>query len=498
MTIPYAEAFCHPIKGYTTVEKLRLSPTYFARLILGLTMRRAALNKSKNRPLDLPPPVVNPTSPIADRSVNVVEALRWDEPFQTDHRQFVNTVTVNHAAHDIETHPQPHTSQPQHNSALSSIPEQSHTVTEPVIDSPMTDALRAEVDAISAIAATNATCFAVGTTDPTTFTADGFLHQNKHDQLTSNTYTHAYNSESETPEPDSNSDSDLYRDQNQEEDDTDLDSEASIDAPQVEDPWISPTHSNLYPDYTPHYHNLDYVEMSDSEGGAPLNDDTFTESHQHQTNNQHNLPEEDDDGTALVTGTVNHISQFSLPSSTMADPDPDIIMDAVQPPAPWHVIPSDNPTEPPQTPEQMIPIGFPFISNPNPAMFGSENLGLVDFLRHWAYQARFSSSSLAPRLNAPCPEDIRRQAHETPHEIRYDDLLGDRCDMQGLDWDSMNTTRRYARQRRNDTFKNYVNKEGSDRWSVSNFFRGVFLCSTANPCSSLTWSMWTSPHLKVL
>jgi hypothetical protein len=340
----------------------------------------------------------------------------------------------------------------------------------------MTDALPAEVDAVSAIAATTTTCFAVGTVDSTTSTTAGFLHQNNYSQYTSNTYAHVYNSELEPPEPDSNSESDLDQDQDQsqEEDDIDLDLEASIHAPQSEDPWTSPTHFDLYSDYIPNYHNIDYdPEMSDSEGGAPLNDDTFSEP-LHQTDNQHSLPQEDNDGTVPVTSSFYYISQSSLSPSTVADSD--LIMDAVPPPAPWDITPGDNTAEPPQIqiPEPVTPIGLPFISNPNPAMFGSENLGLVDFLRHWAYQARFASSSLAPRLNAPCPEDIRRQAQETPREIRYDDLLGDRCDMQGLDWDSMNTTRRYARQRRNDTFKNYVNKEGSDRWSVSKLL--LYVC----------------------
>ncbi|PTD11490.1 hypothetical protein HYE67_009234 [Fusarium culmorum] len=428
-------------------------------------MRRAALNKSKNRSLDIPPPVANSTSPIADSSVNVVEALRWDEAFQSDHHQFVNTVAIDDDTHDIETYSQPHSSQSQYNNITFSTPDQSYAVPEPVIDSPMTDALPAEVNAISAITATTTACFAVGTSDSTSFTTSGFIHQNNYSQYTSNAYAHVYNSESEPLEPDSNSESDLDQDQNQEEgDDIDLDSEVSVHAPQSDDPWTSPTHFDLLSDYIPHYHNLGYdPEMSDSEGGAPLNDDTFSEP-QHQTNDQHSLPQENNDGTDPVTTPFNYISQTFLSLPTGADT---IIMDAVPPPAPWVIMPGDNTAELPQaqTPEPASPIGLPFISNPNPAMFGSENLGLVDFLRHWAYHARFASSSLAPRLNAPCPEDIRRQAQETPREIRYDDLLGDRCDMQGLDWDSMNTTRRYARQRRDDTFKNYVNKEGSDRWS---------------------------------
>ena len=458
-------------------------------------MRRAALNKSKNRSLDIPPPAADSTSPIVDPSVNLVEALRWDEAFQTDHSQSINTVTViNNAPHDFETYSQTHTGQSQYNSAPISTPEQSYVLPEPVIDSPMTDALSEEVDSVAAIAATNATCFAVGATDPT-FTNAGFLHQENYTQYTSNTYINVYNSESETPEPDSNSDPDLDQDQNQDED-TDVDSEASINAPQLEDPGTSPALFDLHSGYVPQYQNVDYdLEMSDSEGGAPLDDDNSNEP-ENPSHHHHTLLEEDNDGTAPVTGPINYLSQ-SLISSTVADPD--LIMDAVPPPAPWDIVPGDNAAEPPQTqtPEPMTPIGLPFISNPNPSMFGSENLGLVDFLRHWAYQARFASSSLAPRLNAPCPEDIRRQARENPREIGYDDLLGDRCDMQGLDWESMNTTRRYARQRRNDTFKNYVNKEGSDRWSVSNLLPYVLSTSKTN-LPSLIWLMLISPLLRVL
>ncbi|UZP33730.1 hypothetical protein NXS19_001546 [Fusarium pseudograminearum] len=234
-------------------------------------MRRAALNKSKNRSLDIPPPVANSTSPIADSSVNVVEALRWDEAFQTDHHQLVNAVAIDDDTHDIETYSQPHGSQPQYNNTTFSTPDQSYAVPEPVIDSPMTDALPAEVDTISAISATTTACFAVGTSDSTSFTTSGFIHQNNYSQYTSNTYAHAYNSESEPLEPDSNSESDLDQDQNQEEgDDIDLDLEGSVHAPQSDDSWTSPTHFDLLSDYIPHYQNLGYdAEMSDSEGGAP-------------------------------------------------------------------------------------------------------------------------------------------------------------------------------------------------------------------------------------
>ncbi|KHN94167.1 WD domain containing protein [Metarhizium album ARSEF 1941] len=99
------------------------------------------------------------------------------------------------------------------------------------------------------------------------------------------------------------------------------------------------------------------------------------------------------------------------------------------------------------------------LSNPNPAIPGAENLGLVDFLRSWAYQGSFADS---PRSRPPHLGEVIKQAGARVKEVRYSDLRGDHCDFQGLNWAAMETTRRNARERRLRTYKNYVNHHGSD------------------------------------
>jgi hypothetical protein len=102
-------------------------------------------------------------------------------------------------------------------------------------------------------------------------------------------------------------------------------------------------------------------------------------------------------------------------------------------------------------------------SNPNPTVPGAENLGLVDFLRSWAYQGSFTDS---PRSRPPHLGQVVKQANATIKEVSYPDLDGDECDLQGLNWTAMETTRRNARVRRCRTYKNYVNHEGSDLFAV--------------------------------
>ncbi|EGR47779.1 uncharacterized protein TRIREDRAFT_78988 [Trichoderma reesei QM6a] len=102
------------------------------------------------------------------------------------------------------------------------------------------------------------------------------------------------------------------------------------------------------------------------------------------------------------------------------------------------------------------------ISNPNPSILGSENYGLIDFLRIWAYGHIVIRGK---KLPVPGLHRVLKQATSGVERVHYHDLRGDGCDMQGLDWDSMNTTRHAARRIRRLTYKNYVNRLGSDTFS---------------------------------
>lgn len=107
------------------------------------------------------------------------------------------------------------------------------------------------------------------------------------------------------------------------------------------------------------------------------------------------------------------------------------------------------------------------LSNPNPTMLGPGNYGLTDFLHRWARQSRPTQAASRERGRFPWPNKINELAAKEVARVRYDDLGGDRCDMQGIDWRELGVSRSEARERRLLTYNNYVNNEGSDRWTVS-------------------------------
>ncbi|POR35629.1 Putative WD repeat-containing protein [Tolypocladium paradoxum] len=105
------------------------------------------------------------------------------------------------------------------------------------------------------------------------------------------------------------------------------------------------------------------------------------------------------------------------------------------------------------------------LSNPNPTILGSENLGLIDFLREWAHDGCFLPGYR--QMRPPHLHQVHEQSRAEVHDVTYSDLMGDQCDFQGLNWASMETTRAAARRRRRHTYRNYVNQSGSDNWTVS-------------------------------
>ncbi|PFH56230.1 hypothetical protein XA68_16854 [Ophiocordyceps unilateralis] len=145
------------------------------------------------------------------------------------------------------------------------------------------------------------------------------------------------------------------------------------------------------------------------------------------------------DGIVL---TSSHFFSFT-PSLTMNDG------------APWPLAPGLV-TEQPTVPDNFPPVQ---LSNPNPTILGSSNLGLVDFLRVWALNGCFPSAS---RSRPPHLLEVYAQARAQVDDVTYADLCGDQCDLQGLDWATMETTREDARTRRRLTYNNYVNRAGSD------------------------------------
>ncbi|KAK0754001.1 hypothetical protein B0T18DRAFT_26806 [Schizothecium vesticola] len=103
-------------------------------------------------------------------------------------------------------------------------------------------------------------------------------------------------------------------------------------------------------------------------------------------------------------------------------------------------------------------------SNPNPHTLGGRNVGLADFLHHWARQTRSSSGLTRERAHYPWPTRIHDMVAKPAKKVRYADLEGDMCDLQGINWEDLGVTRKEARERRLLTYKNYVSTENSDRW----------------------------------
>lgn len=122
----------------------------------------------------------------------------------------------------------------------------------------------------------------------------------------------------------------------------------------------------------------------------------------------------------------------------------------------------------------------PVFSNPNPNMLGPGNYGLTDFLHRWARQSRPMQAIARDQGRFPWPNRINELAAKEVTRIDYDELEGDFCDMQGIDWDDIGVTRREARKQRLETYNNYVNNEGSDVWSVSSFNPSIDAASNAN------------------
>jgi hypothetical protein len=104
-------------------------------------------------------------------------------------------------------------------------------------------------------------------------------------------------------------------------------------------------------------------------------------------------------------------------------------------------------------------------STTNAVVMGSENHSLGEFLQAWA---QVGVTGLTRKEDTP-PDirQIRDEATRKVREVKYADLEGDHCDMQGLNWAAMGTSRSAARIRRRTCYKNYVNRNGSDLVDVS-------------------------------
>ncbi|KAI1500102.1 WD40-repeat-containing domain protein [Biscogniauxia marginata] len=118
-----------------------------------------------------------------------------------------------------------------------------------------------------------------------------------------------------------------------------------------------------------------------------------------------------------------------------------------------------------------------FTGNGNHISLGPENLNVQQFMSMWAWQARRDELSDTTHV----PYQIGDLAKPCRSRIKTADLKGDECDFQGINWRHHGITRASARERRLQTFRNYVNRSRSDIWDdplserllprVNNYFR---------------------------
>lgn len=123
-------------------------------------------------------------------------------------------------------------------------------------------------------------------------------------------------------------------------------------------------------------------------------------------------------------------------------------------------IDEENDTDPPLPPP--VPQSNPFFGP-----LGPDNPGVLDFLTYWARLGDFSPNLRSAGSRVPSVHEVTREANQRRSAVRFDELLGDERDFQGLDWKQMGITRKAARERRLLIYRNYVNAPGSDKWRVS-------------------------------
>lgn len=105
------------------------------------------------------------------------------------------------------------------------------------------------------------------------------------------------------------------------------------------------------------------------------------------------------------------------------------------------------------------------LSSGSAEITGSQNYGLLDFLRYWGRHGP-EHQKKDPNFIIPNIHRMMGQISRSVRGVSYSDLNGDKCDMQGLNWESMGVTRRTARITRNKVYKNYTNIQGSDTITV--------------------------------
>ncbi|KAL3961762.1 hypothetical protein ACCO45_003285 [Purpureocillium lilacinum] len=202
----------------------------------------------------------------------------------------------------------------------------------------------------------------------------------------------------------------------------------------------------------------DDLDMSDSDGGAPLDDILVAMDvgdgpvHSEPELETHAADFADDDDDAADADDMFGASEDAHDQPPAL---PDFYLNMHMPPFPYNIHPDG------QQPDNIWP--FPildFDDAPPPAM---ADPGLENFPRSSVTRTQ---ASLDLRTSAWSTFYATGQAHAEIKRVIYAGLKGDECDFQGLDWAAMGTTRDAARVARLNSYRNYVNRPGSDRWTL--------------------------------
>jgi len=94
------------------------------------------------------------------------------------------------------------------------------------------------------------------------------------------------------------------------------------------------------------------------------------------------------------------------------------------------------------------------------------NLGLGEFLYNWGVSTSVSEES-KKRPRGPALPALYRQRSQELALVQVEDLQGDKCDIQRIDWKELGVSRLEARQMRRSTYRNYTNLRFSYQWHVS-------------------------------
>ncbi|KAI0442229.1 WD40 repeat-like protein [Xylaria telfairii] len=105
-----------------------------------------------------------------------------------------------------------------------------------------------------------------------------------------------------------------------------------------------------------------------------------------------------------------------------------------------------------------------FLANVNPGILAPDNSNCFDFLRLWRWHKRRHNRLKDIRGT---PRNVISVTEVKEPRITYDDLAGDECDLQGINWQHLGVDRSAARKCRAKTFRNYTNIPNSDAWSPS-------------------------------